>query len=169
MGVAKPSSLRRSLPLSTHANAPLSVEGRRRVVQRCQHRPIAHVAAEMGISRATASKWVNRYRCEGEAGLHDRTSRPRGCPAQVPDEIIWLIARLRRERTWSARVIWIELVDAGVEICVATVGRWLRRLGLNRRRRLDVDATPVRTPGTITARYRGHMIHLDVNKGRSDP
>lgn len=33
-----------------HRNAPLTVEGRRRLVQRCQNRPIAHVAAEMGIS-----------------------------------------------------------------------------------------------------------------------
>ncbi|MFL6141129.1 MAG: IS481 family transposase, partial [Labedaea sp.] len=43
-----------------HRNAPLSVEGRRRLVARCQTRPIAHVAAEMGISRQCASKWVNR-------------------------------------------------------------------------------------------------------------
>lgn len=44
----------------THPNAPLSAEGRRRLVERCQTRPIAHVAAEMGISRACASKWVHR-------------------------------------------------------------------------------------------------------------
>ena len=44
----------------SHRNAPLSYEGRQRLVRRCQHRPIAHVAAEMGISRACASKWVNR-------------------------------------------------------------------------------------------------------------
>jgi hypothetical protein len=30
----------------THRNAPLSVEGRRRLVVRCQTRPIAHVATE---------------------------------------------------------------------------------------------------------------------------
>jgi transposase len=46
----------------THSNSPLSIEGRRRLVERCQTRPIAHVAAEMGISRACASKWVNRWR-----------------------------------------------------------------------------------------------------------
>lgn len=51
-----------------HANAPLSIEGRRRLVERCRTRPIAHVAAEMGISRACASKWVNRYRRRGELG-----------------------------------------------------------------------------------------------------
>ena len=37
----------------------MSVEGRRRLVERCQTRPIAQVAAEMGISRACASKSVS--------------------------------------------------------------------------------------------------------------
>lgn len=38
-----------------HRNAPPSVEGGRRLVERCENRPIAHAAAEMGISRACAS------------------------------------------------------------------------------------------------------------------
>ena len=41
--------------LVPHRNAPLSDEGQHRLVQRCQRRPIAHVTAEMGISRACAS------------------------------------------------------------------------------------------------------------------
>ena len=61
----------------THRNSPLSVEGRRRLVERCKTRPIAHVAAEMGISRATASKWVHRHREFGEVGLLDRSSTPK--------------------------------------------------------------------------------------------
>lgn len=32
----------------THRNSPLSVEGGRRLVERCRSRPISHVAAEMG-------------------------------------------------------------------------------------------------------------------------
>lgn len=34
----------------------------------------------MGISRGTARKRVNRWRAEGEAGLHDRSSRPHRTP-----------------------------------------------------------------------------------------
>lgn len=147
-----------------HRNAASSFEARLRLVERCQSRPIAHVAAEMGISRATASKWVNRYRRHGEVGLADHSSRPSRCPSQTPDKVVELIASLRRERKWSARLIWIELTDRGYSISQATVGRWLARLGLNRRRWLDVDGEPLRKPGTITARYRGHMVHLDVKK-----
>ncbi len=39
----------------THANAPLNIEGRRRLVERCRTGPIAHVAAEAGVSRACLS------------------------------------------------------------------------------------------------------------------
>lgn len=39
-----------------HANAPLTPEGRLRLIRRCQSRPIAHVAAEAGLSRACLSK-----------------------------------------------------------------------------------------------------------------
>lgn len=33
----------------SHKNAPLTPEGRKRLIERCRTRPIAHVAAEMGI------------------------------------------------------------------------------------------------------------------------
>ncbi|MEU0375228.1 leucine zipper domain-containing protein [Streptomyces sp. NPDC006283] len=54
----------------SHRNARLTVHGRRILVERVlSGRPIAHVAAEMGISRPTAHKWVRRWRTEGDAGL----------------------------------------------------------------------------------------------------
>ncbi|MGW0681655.1 helix-turn-helix domain-containing protein, partial [Streptomyces sp. NPDC002767] len=60
----------------SHRNARLTVHGRRLLVERVRAgRPVAHVPAEMGISRATAHKWIRRWRAEGEQGLHDRPSR----------------------------------------------------------------------------------------------
>ncbi len=51
----------------SHANAPWTACGRRRQVERVlglvegtAPRPIAHVAAEAGISRQCLSKWVAR-------------------------------------------------------------------------------------------------------------
>ena len=40
----------------------------------------AEAARRFRVSRATAAKWVRRYRGEGEAGLRDRCSRPRRSP-----------------------------------------------------------------------------------------
>ncbi|MDQ0938974.1 hypothetical protein QFZ67_000679 [Streptomyces sp. V1I1] len=64
------SNLHRTEAFVSHRNARLTVFGRRLLVERvCSGRPVAHVAAEMGISRATAHTWVGRWRAEGEAGL----------------------------------------------------------------------------------------------------
>ncbi|WP_207128689.1 helix-turn-helix domain-containing protein, partial [Actinocatenispora comari] len=60
----------------THANAPLTPAGRLRLIQRCATRPLAHVAAEAGVSRACLTKWKRRYQAEGPAGLLDRPSAP---------------------------------------------------------------------------------------------
>ena len=45
-----------------HANARLTPVGRLTMVMRIEAgRPVAHVAAEMGISRPTAYKWWHRW------------------------------------------------------------------------------------------------------------
>lgn len=47
----------------SHTNAPLTIEGRRRLVVRIASvLAIAHVAAQLGVSRVTASKWRHRKR-----------------------------------------------------------------------------------------------------------
>ena len=48
----------------------------RRVVE--QARSLAEAAEAAGVSERTCSKWVERYRAEGEAGLFDRSSAPEG-------------------------------------------------------------------------------------------
>lgn len=148
----------------THKNAPLTVEGRRRLIKRCRTRPIAHVAAEMGISRACASKWVNRWRRYGELGLHDRSSAPRHSPSATPAEVVVQIETWRRANKWPAQRIIHELADQGIRLNRRTVSRHLAHLGLNHRRFLDPNGDSNRQPGKITARWPGHMIHLDVKK-----
>jgi transposase InsO family protein len=148
----------------SHRNAPLSYEGRRRLVERCQRRPIAHVAAEMGISRACASKWVNRWRRYGDLGLVDRPSTPHHSPRATPAEVIAQIKIWRRDKKWSAARITHELAGQGIRINRRTVTRHLTRLGLGRRRFLDPTGESNREPGKITARWPGHMVHLDVKK-----
>jgi len=148
----------------THGNAPLSVEGRRRLVTRCQSRPIAHVAAEMGVSRACASRWVNRFRRFGELGLQDRSSAPSRQPTATPAQVITVIEAMRRDHKWSAARIAFELGNSGVTTSRRTVSRHLLALGLNRRRFIDPDGDLNRVPQRIIARRPGHMVHVDVKK-----
>ena len=148
----------------THGNAPLSVEGRRRLVARCADRPIAHVAAEMGISRACASKWVNRFRRFGELALLDRSCAPHRQPTATAAEVVAEIEAMRRTRKWSASRIAFELGRHGVAISQRTVSRHLVALGLNRRRFIDPTGESNRVPQPIVARRPGHMVHVDVKK-----
>jgi transposase len=129
-----------------HKNAPLSPEGRRRLVERCRTRPIAHVASEMGISRACASKWVNRYRRHGELGLVDRSSVPWRQPTATGAEVVARIEELRRTYKWSAARITFELQAEGIAISRRTVSRHLVVLALNRRRFIDPNGESNRKP-----------------------
>lgn len=151
----------------THANAPLTPIGRLRAVEEVldRGRPIAHVAAEFHIARATLSKWVTRYRQSGPEGLVDRSSAPAHRPTRLPVWVLELIEAWRREKKWAARRITRELADAhGYACSVRTVTRWLDRLGLNRIRDITPDGQNLRSPGRIIARYPGHMVHMDVKK-----
>jgi len=52
----------------------------------------------MGISRATAYKWLARYRDEGVAGLVDRSSRPHHSPLRTDPQVEAQVVALRRDR-----------------------------------------------------------------------
>lgn len=148
----------------THRDSPLTPAGRLRLVQRVEDdgRPIAHVAAEAGVARSTLTKWVHRYRADGAEAWEDRTSAPARRPSRPPIEVLELIDAWRREYKWSARRIALELASRGHHYCVRTIGRWLERLGISRRRDLDPTGENNRQSGKIIARFPGHMLHLDV-------
>ncbi|MFD3622990.1 IS481 family transposase, partial [Streptomyces sp. NPDC058676] len=142
----------------SHRNARLTVHGRRLLVDRVRSgRPVAHVAAEMGISRPTAHKWLRRWRSEGESGLIDRPSRPRRTPHRTTAATEAQVCRLRQDRKLGpARLGPILGLPA------STVHRVLTRHGLNRLAFLD------RPTGQVIRRYErqrpGELIHVDVKK-----
>jgi transposase len=86
----------------------------------------------MGVFRACASKWVNRWRPHGDAGLQDRPSSPHRSPNATPACVIEQIESWRREHKWSAQRITDELVGIGFVIDRRTVSRHLTRLGLGK-------------------------------------
>src|SRR5438094_2561839 len=67
--------------LMVHARAKLTPFGRLLVVQRVGELgwPVAQAAESMGVSRATAYKWLRRFRSGGLEGLKDSSSRPSHC------------------------------------------------------------------------------------------
>jgi transposase len=85
------------------------------------HRP-ADVAHQMGCSRATAYKWLRRYRDEGPPGLIDRPSRPHHRPNRTSAAIEARILEARRAHRRGAGWIADEL-----GVAASTVGRVLAR------------------------------------------
>ena len=114
--------------MNNYKNARLTVHGRALLVSRVFEdglRP-SEVAQAMGVSLRTVYKWLARYRSEGSEGLQNRSSRPRYCPHETRLDQQQQIIEQRRER----RVY--RHISAQVGVSVATIGRVLRRAGLNR-------------------------------------
>jgi len=153
-----------------HVRPRLSPFSRLLLVQRAQQRPVAHVAAELGVSRQTAYRWVRRYAADGEAGLLDRPSRPHRSPRRTAPEleaqILALRAASRRGPVWLAAQLGAH---------PSTIGRVLRRHQVPLLRDLDpVTGAQLRTSKASAGRYEraraGELLHLDVKKlGRIPP
>ncbi len=149
----------------SHGNARTTFHGRLLIVQRDQAgMPKAHIAAAMGISRKCVATWIARYEHEGEAGLHDRSSRPHSTPTrtrpEVEQRVLELRASTRRGQDWL-----------GPELGLAprTVGRILRRHQIPYLRELDrLTGALIRASKTTTVRYErdrpGQLVHMDVKK-----
>ena len=92
--------------MKVHANAPLGPKGRLTMVLRVleQGWSLAEAAEAAGVSERTCSKWVARYRAEGEAGLLDRSSAPKSIPHRTPEELVEAIVSLRRLRMTGAEI-----------------------------------------------------------------
>jgi hypothetical protein len=109
--------------LVSHRNASTAFQGRLLIVQR--HRagwPQAHIAKAMGISRKCVKTWIDPYAAEGEAGLHDRSSRPHSCPRRTSSAVEHRILQLRRrERRWP------DWIGAELGVPTRTVSRVLAR------------------------------------------
>ncbi|MFN8215111.1 MAG: IS481 family transposase [Solirubrobacterales bacterium] len=142
--------------MKLHGNAPFGPKGRatmaRRVIE--QGWSLAEAAEAAGVSERTCSKWVGRYRAEGEAGLVDRSSAPRSVPGRTPEDRVEAIAALRRVRMTGP-----EIAEC-LGMALSTVSAVLARIGLGKLSRLE----PPQPPNRYERERPGELIHVDVKK-----
>ena len=149
----------------SHANARLTPAGRLTMVQRiAAGRPVAHVAAEMGVSRQTASRWWRRFRAEGPAGLLDRSSVARSHPRRTA-ACVETRVRIARMLTRRGPVAIARLVG----LPASTVGRVLARHRVPRLADCDpLTGQVIRATRRSANRYEhphpGSLVHIDVKK-----
>ena len=141
-----------------HPRAKLTVHGRRLLVERVceQGWPPARAAEAQGVSLATCYKWLGRWRAEGQAGLHDRSSRPQTSPRRLPPAREQAILAYRAtHRVGPHRIGW-ALGEAHSTVHAVLVRHQVPRLG-------DLD----RLSGQVVRYQRqraGELLHVDVKK-----
>ena len=142
--------------MRVHANAPLGPKGRETMVLRVleQGWSRTEAAEAAGVSERTCSKWVRRYRADGNAGLLDRPSAPRSIPHRTPDELVAIIVLLRKLRMTAGEIAFC------LAIALSTVSAVLLRVGLGKLSRLE----PPEPPNRYERRHAGELLHDDVKK-----
>ncbi len=142
--------------MNTHKNAPLTPEGRERMVRAVvdDGKSKAAVARAFRTTAKTVGKWVGRFREHGVEGLRDRSSRPHSLPSQTPLATCDEVERLRRERYTQ------DQIAAQIGLSRTTVSRILNSRGLSHLACLE--------PKEPRPRYEretpGEIIHLDIKK-----
>ena len=146
----------------THANAPLTPEGRRRLAVAVVEKrwTVQRAAERFQVSPATVSKWANRYR-RGEP-MTDRSSRPVHSPRRCARRLEHRIVNLRHCRRWGPHRISYHL-----RVPRSTVGSVLARYRMPLLAHLDqATGLPVRRPKPV--RYEadapGDLVHVDIKK-----
>jgi putative transposase len=127
---------------------------------------MSQLCRSFGFSRKSGYKWKARFEAEGCAGLHDRTRCPQRSPGRISS--VWLkrIRRLRRQhRSWGSRKLAARLrrKHPGQKVpCARTIGKWLKRLKLNRRsRRRSRRGPQLGRPGLTLATRNHHVWTVD--------
>jgi transposase len=142
--------------MKLHANAALSLKGRRQLCERVVHAQwtVSEAAGAAEVSVHCARKWVGRYRSEGELGLHDRSSAPKSIPHRTSEQRTEVIAALRQLRMTGSEIAEV------LGMACSTVSAVLKRIGLGKLSRLE----PPEPPNRYERRHPGELLHIDVKK-----
>ena len=146
---------------SQHPNAVLTPEGRRRMV-RCvidRNWTVEMTAERFQVDPKTVRKWRDRSLAEGDAGLEDRSSRPKCSPNRTPRACRRRVVRLRKRRRWGAERIGLE-----VGLAASTVQVILRDAGLGRLDRGDRATASKVAPRRYQRERPGELVHVDIKK-----
>lgn len=111
---------------------------------------MTELAAQYGISRKTAYKWLARYGADGLDGLRDQSRRPHESPqATDPDLVERLLAVRRRHPRWGAKKLLAVAGRRDPEAAWpsrSTVCTWLTQRGLVKPRRRRAPSIHVPAP-----------------------
>ena len=141
--------------MKLHANAALSLKGRRQLCQRVLEEgwTVTEAAAAAEVSVRCARKWIGRYQADGELGLLDRSSAPDSIPHRTSERRVQAIAALRRLRFTGPEIAEV------LGMAPSTVSAILTRIGMGKLGRVGLE------PAQRYERERpGELVHIDIKK-----
>jgi transposase InsO family protein len=116
----------------------------------------AEAARTYGVSEATVSRAMARYRTEGEAAFEPRSRRPHTSPRAHDPEVVNLVLQLRQELAESGHdagpdtIAWHLEHHHQVVVSRATISRYLTKAGL-------VVPEPKKRPKSSYLRFAASM------------
>ena len=119
-----------------------------------------------GLSRKSGYKWKARFEAEGRRGLRDQKRHPKRSPHRTSLQWLDRIRRLhRRHWNWGSRKLAARLgrqYPRQKAPSARTVGKWLRKLKLNRRSpRRSWRGPQLRRKGLTPAKRNNHVWTVD--------
>ena len=117
----------------------------------------ADVARTYQVSEATVSRWVTRYRADGDTAFEPRSRRPTRSPTRLPGEVVDRIVNLRDELDQAgldagpATIAWhLEHDRPAVRVSVATIRRYLIAAG-------KITPNPRKRPRSSYIRFEAEL------------
>jgi transposase InsO family protein len=121
-----------------------------------ENRPVAHVAAQYGVSESWLFELLARYRAEGEAAFEPRSRRPKTVPRTTPAEVVDLIVEYREKLAATGldagpeTIAWHLAHHHSITVSRATIARYLAKAGL-------VVPEPKKKPKSSYIRFQAEM------------
>ena len=116
----------------------------------------AETARQHKVSESTVSRWVARYRAEGDAAFQARSRRPGSSPSKVCDETVELVVNLRSELSAQGldagphTISWHLQQRHQITVSPSTIRRRLVDLGL-------VEPNPKKRPKSSYVRFEADL------------
>ena len=116
----------------------------------------AETARQYEVSESSVSRWVARWRAEGDTAFEARSRRPRTAPAAIPDETVELVVNLRSELSAQGldagphTISWHLQQHHQITVSPSTVRRRLVDLGL-------VEPNPKKRPRSSYVRFQADL------------
>lgn len=130
---------------------------------------MAQLCRLFGISRKSGYQWKARFELAGAGGLRARSRCPKVSPRRTGTKWLQRLRQLRRRyRSWGSRKLAARLraeYPRQRSPCARTLGKWLKRLKLNRRGRRRAWRGPQLHRPALTVARRSNQVWTVDFKG----